>query len=59
MNYYTANGAIILPQFGEQKWDDEAFRVVSLAFPDHEVSKHVQITYTMLIHKFVEGREMR
>ena len=36
VNYYTANGAIILPQFGEQKWDDEAFCVVSLAFPDHK-----------------------
>ncbi|KAK9996342.1 hypothetical protein SO802_021028, partial [Lithocarpus litseifolius] len=37
VNFYTANGAIILPQFGDQKWDDEAFRVVSLAFRDHEV----------------------
>ncbi|GMY15427.1 agmatine deiminase-like [Fagus crenata] len=37
VNFYTANGAIILPQFGDQKWDDEAVRVVSLAFPDHKV----------------------
>ena len=27
VNFYTANGAIILPQFGDQKWDDEAFRL--------------------------------
>ena len=59
VNFYTANGAIILPQFGDQKWDDEAFHVVSLALPDHEVSKHVQYTYTMLIHKFIGGCEMR
>ena len=59
VNFYTANGAIILPQFGDQKWDDEAFHVVSLAFTDHEVSKHVQYTYTMLIHKFIGGCEMR
>nr|POF14540.1 agmatine deiminase [Quercus suber] len=37
VNFYTANLAIILPQFEDQKWDDEAFHVVSLAFPDHEV----------------------
>ena len=43
VNFYTANGAIILPQFGDQKWDDEAFRVVSLAFSDHEVSSSIYI----------------
>ncbi|XP_062158148.1 agmatine deiminase [Alnus glutinosa] len=37
VNFYIANGAIILPQFGDQKWDDEAVHVVSLAFPNHEV----------------------
>ncbi|KAE8125018.1 hypothetical protein FH972_019856 [Carpinus fangiana] len=37
VNFYIANEAIILPQFGDQKWDDEAVRVVSLAFPNHEV----------------------
>jgi agmatine deiminase len=45
VNFYTANGAIILPQFGDQKWDDEAVRVVSLAFPDHKVNTfnlHIQ-----------------
>lgn len=37
VNFYIANGAIITPQFGDKKWDDEAVRVLSLAFPDHEV----------------------
>ncbi|XP_019189754.1 PREDICTED: agmatine deiminase-like [Ipomoea nil] len=36
VNFYIANGAIITPQFGD-KWDDEAVRVLSHAFPDHEV----------------------
>ena len=35
--------------------DDEAARFVSLAFPNHEVSKQIQFTYTILIHKFVDG----
>lgn len=39
VNFYIANGGIILPQFGDQKWDEEAGRVVSEAFPDHEVRK--------------------
>lgn len=37
VNFYIANGRIIAPQFGDQKWDDEAVRVLSLAFPNHEV----------------------
>ncbi|CAN0921897.1 Agmatine deiminase [Linum grandiflorum] len=37
VNFYFANGGIIVPQFGDKKWDDEAIRVLSLAFPDHEV----------------------
>jgi len=36
-----ANKAIIAPQFGDKKWDDEAIRVLSNAFPHHEVSKTV------------------
>nr|GMC71871.1 agmatine deiminase [Ipomoea batatas] len=36
VNFYIANGGIITPQFGD-KWDDEAVRVLSHAFPDHEV----------------------
>ncbi|XP_059285754.1 agmatine deiminase-like [Lycium ferocissimum] len=37
VNFYIANGAIITPQFGDKKWDEEAIRVLSLAFPDYEV----------------------
>lgn len=37
VNFYIANGAIILPQFGDPKWDEEAVRVISEAFPDYEV----------------------
>lgn len=37
VNFYIANGGIILPQFGDQKWDDEAVRVLSQTFPNHEV----------------------
>lgn len=39
VNFYIANGALITPQFGDQKWDDEAVRVLSLAFPDYEIIK--------------------
>lgn len=38
VNFYIANGGIITPQFGDKKWDDEAVRVLSQAFPNHEVS---------------------
>lgn len=37
VNFYIANGAIIAPQFGDQKWDEEAVRVLARAFPNHEV----------------------
>ncbi|KAM7267790.1 hypothetical protein ACFE04_009956 [Oxalis oulophora] len=37
VNFYIANGAIITPQFGDKKWDDEAIRVLSEVFPNHEV----------------------
>ncbi|KAJ4713286.1 Agmatine deiminase [Melia azedarach] len=37
VNFYIANGGIITPQFGDKKWDDEAVRVLSQAFPNHEV----------------------
>lgn len=58
MNFYTANGAIITPQFGDKKWDDEAVRVLSLAFPDHEVSQIVHpcwlFTYVFCTLRFSE-----
>lgn len=38
VNFYFANGAIIVPRFGDKKWDDEAVRVLSLTFPGYEVS---------------------
>ncbi|PIN06957.1 Agmatine deiminase [Handroanthus impetiginosus] len=37
INFYIANKAIITPQFGDKKWDDEAAHVLSSAFPDHEI----------------------
>ncbi|KAJ0048399.1 hypothetical protein Pint_16343 [Pistacia integerrima] len=37
VNFYIANGGIITPQFGDKKWDDEAIRVLSKVFPNHEV----------------------
>ncbi|KAL4036134.1 agmatine deiminase [Cucumis melo var. makuwa] len=37
VNFYIANGGIIAPQFGDQKWDDEAIRVLAGAFPNHEI----------------------
>ncbi|CAM8981805.1 unnamed protein product [Rhodiola kirilowii] len=37
VNFYFANGAIITPQFGDEKWDQEAIRVLSNTFPDHQV----------------------
>lgn len=46
LNFYIANGGIITPQFGDQKWDDEAVRVLSLAFPDYEVSVSAWLFYT-------------
>ncbi|XWS47892.1 hypothetical protein CRYUN_Cryun13aG0024900 [Craigia yunnanensis] len=33
----AANGGIIIPQFGDKKWDDKAVHVLSQAFPDYEV----------------------
>ncbi|KAL2468595.1 Agmatine deiminase [Forsythia ovata] len=39
INFYIANGAIIARQFGDQKWDDEAVRTLSLAFPDREIER--------------------
>ncbi len=36
VNYYIANGGIVMPSFGDAN-DAEAFEVVSKAFPDHKV----------------------
>lgn len=45
VNFYIANGAIIVPRFGDKKWDDEAIRVLSLAFPGYEVSIELLLIY--------------
>ncbi|GAB2260855.1 hypothetical protein Droror1_Dr00011710 [Drosera rotundifolia] len=37
VNFYIANGGIIVPQFGDPKWDDEAVRALTRTFPDREV----------------------
>ncbi|KAM0943159.1 putative agmatine deiminase [Dioscorea sansibarensis] len=37
VNFYIANGGIIAPAFGDEKWDKEAYRVLSSVFPNHEV----------------------
>ncbi|ONK79387.1 uncharacterized protein A4U43_C01F5840 [Asparagus officinalis] len=37
VNFYIANGGIIAPAFGDEKWDKEAFHVLSSAFPEHKV----------------------
>lgn len=37
VNFYIANGGIIAPAFGDEKWDKEAYQVLSSVFPDHEV----------------------
>ncbi|CAO2827642.1 unnamed protein product [Amaranthus hypochondriacus] len=39
VNFYIANGGIITPQFGDEKWDNEAVRVLKETFPDYEVVK--------------------
>lgn len=37
VNFYIANGGIVAPAFGDDKWDKEAFHVLSIAFPYHKV----------------------
>ncbi|KAI0511651.1 hypothetical protein KFK09_012281 [Dendrobium nobile] len=37
INFYIANGGIIAPAFGDEKWDKEAFHILSSVFPDHKV----------------------
>ncbi|KAF5952793.1 hypothetical protein HYC85_010737, partial [Camellia sinensis] len=54
VNFYIANKGIITPQFGDQKRDDEAVCVLSLAFPDHEAS--FQNPYTNVNLNIKEGR---
>lgn len=37
VNFYIANGGIIAPAFGDEKWDQEAYNVLKSAFPSHKV----------------------
>ena len=37
VNYYTANGGIIYPTFGDEKYDDLAGEVLEEAYPGYEV----------------------
>lgn len=37
INFYLANGAVIMPAFDQPEYDDAAARAVSKAFPDREV----------------------
>lgn len=50
INFYIANGGIIVPQFGDQKWDDEAVRVLSDAFPNHQVRNTSELLYFSLLN---------
>ncbi|KAK3037112.1 hypothetical protein RJ639_031531, partial [Escallonia herrerae] len=58
VNFYIANGGIITPQFGDEKWDDEAVRVLSLAFPDHEVSTLFIICCLLYVVRIKDAREI-
>lgn len=40
VNLYIANGGIVAPAFGDEKWDKEARQVLQKAFPEHEVGHH-------------------
>ncbi|KAK2981546.1 hypothetical protein RJ640_018406, partial [Escallonia rubra] len=58
VNFYIANGGIVAPQFGDEKWDDEAVRVLSLAFPDHEVSTLFIICCLLYVVRIKDAREI-
>jgi agmatine deiminase len=46
LNFYLANGAVLLPMFGDAK-DDAAYAAIKAAFPDRQP---VQIDATDLVH---------
>lgn len=37
VNFYIANGGLVVPAFGDEKRDKEAFQVLSSVFPNHKV----------------------
>lgn len=50
VNFYIANGGIVVPGFGDEKWDKEACRVLSSVFPNHEVSGELAIACLILLN---------
>ena len=49
VNFYIANGGVIVPRFGDAKRDEEAIRVLSETYPHHSVS------YNKLIDSYNES----
>jgi agmatine deiminase len=39
VNFYIGNGGVVAPAFGDEKWDEEARKVLQEAFPELEVSR--------------------
>lgn len=37
LNFYTPNGAVIMPSFGQARSDDRARELVAEAFPDRQI----------------------
>ena len=46
LNFYLANGAVLLPMFGDAK-DDAAYEAINAAFPDRQA---IQIDAADLVH---------
>ena len=37
VNYYTANKVVVVPQFGQPKWDAEAMKTLGALYPGREI----------------------
>jgi len=37
VNFYIANKAVVVPQFNQPKWDEEAIRKLRSLFPEREI----------------------
>ena len=37
VNFYTANKVVVVPQFGQPKWDAEAVKTLGGLFPGREI----------------------
>lgn len=61
VNFYFANGGIIVPQFGDPKRDEDAIRVLSETYPHHSVSNYlclihnneIKVTILILLCRFL------